>query len=159
MGLRLPLDSQPWAKSSDLPWVHPPDQTQPFAPLPPRTDEEKQRRLRIGYVSADFHQHATCILMAEMLEHHDRERFENPEEINFHRERNAHIAFGFGPHSCLGQNITEIETVAFLKAVLPEIATWRFADEPEIVWVDEPLADGSTTHYLDKFKAIRIALS
>ncbi len=49
---------------------------QPFAPLPPRTAEEKQRRLRIGYVSADFHQHATCILMAEMLEHHDRERYE-----------------------------------------------------------------------------------
>ncbi len=34
------------------------------------------RRLRVGYVSADFHQHATCILMAEMLEQHDRERFE-----------------------------------------------------------------------------------
>ncbi len=35
LGYRLPLDSQPWAKASDLPWVHPPDQTQPFAPLPP----------------------------------------------------------------------------------------------------------------------------
>jgi len=34
MGYRLPLDSQPWAKDTDLPWVHPPDQTQPFAPLP-----------------------------------------------------------------------------------------------------------------------------
>ncbi|HWH83166.1 MAG TPA: transglutaminase family protein, partial [Burkholderiaceae bacterium] len=35
MGYRLPLDSQPWAKDSDLPWIHPVDQTQPFAPLPP----------------------------------------------------------------------------------------------------------------------------
>ena len=34
------------------------------------------RRLKLGYLSADFHEHATCILMAEMLEHHDRERFE-----------------------------------------------------------------------------------
>ena len=34
MGYRLPLDSQPWAKDSDLPWIHPPDQTQAFAPLP-----------------------------------------------------------------------------------------------------------------------------
>ncbi len=42
MGYRLPLDSQPWAKDSDLPWVHPPDQTQPFAPLPP------YRRLRFS---------------------------------------------------------------------------------------------------------------
>ena len=35
MGYRLPLDSQPWAKDSDLPWVYPPDQTQAYAPLPP----------------------------------------------------------------------------------------------------------------------------
>ncbi len=35
-----------------------------------------KRRLRIGYVSCDFHEHATSILMAEMLEQHDRERFE-----------------------------------------------------------------------------------
>jgi len=42
MGYRLPLDSLPWAKSEDLPWVHPPDQTQPFAPLPP------YRRLRFA---------------------------------------------------------------------------------------------------------------
>ena len=42
MGYRLPLDSQPWAKDGDLPWVHPPDQTQAFAPLPP------YRRLRFS---------------------------------------------------------------------------------------------------------------
>jgi len=42
MGYRLPLDSQPWAKDSDLPWVYPPDQTQPFVPLPP------YRRLRFA---------------------------------------------------------------------------------------------------------------
>jgi uncharacterized protein (DUF2126 family) len=35
MGYRLPLDSQPWARATDFPWVHPPDPTQRFAPLPP----------------------------------------------------------------------------------------------------------------------------
>jgi hypothetical protein len=33
-------------------------------------------RLRIGYLSADFHQHATSQLMAQMLECHDRSAFE-----------------------------------------------------------------------------------
>ncbi len=47
MGYRLPLDSQPWAKDSDLPWVHPPDQSQPFAPLPP------YRRLRYAMGAAE----------------------------------------------------------------------------------------------------------
>ena len=40
MGYRLPLDSQPWAAAADYPWVHLPDPTQPFPPLPP------YRRLR-----------------------------------------------------------------------------------------------------------------
>jgi protein O-GlcNAc transferase len=33
-------------------------------------------RLRIAYLSADFHQHATAYLMAELFEVHDRRRFE-----------------------------------------------------------------------------------
>ncbi len=34
------------------------------------------RRLRVGYLSADFYQHATTTLIAELLELHDRSRFE-----------------------------------------------------------------------------------
>ena len=34
------------------------------------------KRLRVGYLSADLHEHATAYLMAEAFEHHDRERFE-----------------------------------------------------------------------------------
>lgn len=33
-------------------------------------------RIRIGYVSADFHQHATCVLMCEVFERTDRSQFE-----------------------------------------------------------------------------------
>lgn len=99
------------------------------------------------------------VLLGFVSANHDPERFESPSVIDFERERNAHIAFGFGPHSCLGQNITEIETIAFLKAILPEIDGWKFDSAPEIVWVDEELADGSTTNYLDKFKSIKITVN
>lgn len=34
------------------------------------------KRMRVGYLSSDFHQHATCVLMCEVFEHHDRDRFE-----------------------------------------------------------------------------------
>jgi predicted O-linked N-acetylglucosamine transferase (SPINDLY family) len=37
---------------------------------------EKSNRLRLGYFSADFHNHATSYLMAELFELHDRSRFE-----------------------------------------------------------------------------------
>ncbi len=33
-------------------------------------------RIRVAYLSADFHEHATAYLMAELFEHHDRARFE-----------------------------------------------------------------------------------
>lgn len=33
-------------------------------------------KIRVGYLSADFHSHATAFLMAEMFEKHDRSRFE-----------------------------------------------------------------------------------
>jgi len=34
LGLRLPLDSQPWAKDTDYPWIHAADPTQDLPPLP-----------------------------------------------------------------------------------------------------------------------------
>ncbi len=47
-------------------------------PFPPRASDWRPggRRLRVGYLSSDFHQHATSILIAEMLEQHDRAHFE-----------------------------------------------------------------------------------
>jgi predicted O-linked N-acetylglucosamine transferase (SPINDLY family) len=55
-----------------------------LATLPPRTPPRPGPRLRIGYFSADFHDHATGYLIAEMLELHDRQAFEV-------------TAFSFGP--------------------------------------------------------------
>lgn len=44
--------------------------------LPPSPERDDSSRLRIGYLSADFHEHATAYLTAAVFEHHDRERFE-----------------------------------------------------------------------------------
>lgn len=41
-----------------------------------RGERYNHDRIRIGYLSADFHQHATSQLMAGVFEHHDRTRFE-----------------------------------------------------------------------------------
>jgi protein O-GlcNAc transferase len=42
----------------------------------PRSVAVNGARIRIGYLSGDFHQHATAHLMAELFERHDRGRFE-----------------------------------------------------------------------------------
>jgi predicted O-linked N-acetylglucosamine transferase (SPINDLY family) len=36
----------------------------------------RRARIRLGYLSGDFHQHATAQLMAELFERHNRDRFE-----------------------------------------------------------------------------------
>ncbi|MFI4867363.1 MAG: DUF2126 domain-containing protein [Steroidobacterales bacterium] len=44
MGYRLPLDSQPWVRHSDYPYVHAPDPTQSYAPLPRYAQVQQQLR-------------------------------------------------------------------------------------------------------------------
>jgi predicted O-linked N-acetylglucosamine transferase (SPINDLY family) len=41
-----------------------------------RSTPKKGEKIRVGYLSADFHDHATAYLMAEVFERHDRQAFE-----------------------------------------------------------------------------------
>ncbi len=52
--------------------------------LGPIKKHPRRPKIRLGYFSADFHNHATAYLMAELFELHDKEKFEL-------------IAFSFGP--------------------------------------------------------------
>jgi protein O-GlcNAc transferase len=45
-------------------------------PVPARTARKPGERIRVGYMSSDFRNHATMHLMAGLLEEHDHERFE-----------------------------------------------------------------------------------
>lgn len=48
----------------------------PSAPLPARPVSDSSGRIRLGYFSADFHNHATMYLISQVFAHHDRGRFE-----------------------------------------------------------------------------------
>jgi protein O-GlcNAc transferase len=54
--------------------------------LGPITKHPRHSKIRLGYFSADFHNHATAYLMAELFERHDKDKFEL-------------IAFSFGPET------------------------------------------------------------
>ncbi|QCN96866.1 glycosyltransferase (plasmid) [Azospirillum argentinense] len=50
--------------------------TQGIAAMPAGCDAGPRGRLRVGYLSADYHEHATAALIAELIERHDRNRVE-----------------------------------------------------------------------------------
>jgi predicted O-linked N-acetylglucosamine transferase (SPINDLY family) len=52
--------------------------------IPALNKYSSHQKIRLGYFSADFHDHATMHLIAELFEHHDKSQFEI-------------IAFSFGP--------------------------------------------------------------
>lgn len=53
------------------------DRMYPLSPSPLWSGERYHHdRIRVAYLSADFHSHATAYLMAELFERHDRDQFE-----------------------------------------------------------------------------------
>ncbi|PPK71090.1 cytochrome P450 [Actinokineospora auranticolor] len=63
---------------------------------------------------------------------HDPAAFPDPDTFDVHRDARHHVAFGYGPHQCLGQNLArlELETVfATLFRRVPTLALATPADE------------------------------
>jgi len=57
----------------------------------------------------------------------DPEVFPEPNTIDFTRGARNHVAFGFGPHQCLGQNLARLELEIVLEAVVRRLPTLRLA--------------------------------
>jgi cytochrome P450 len=57
----------------------------------------------------------------------DPAKFENPDTVDLSREDNAHIAFGDGPHQCLGQPLARLEMEIAITTVLRRMPNLRIA--------------------------------
>jgi cytochrome P450 len=65
----------------------------------------------------------------------DESVFTNPDELDFHRPKSRHLAFGDWIHVCLGQYLARIETRAAILALLNEFPAFDLAvREDEIVY-------------------------
>jgi cytochrome P450 len=61
----------------------------------------------------------------------DPAAFDRPETLDLARDPNPHIAFGTGPHGCLGQHIARIEIDAMLREVLTRMSGFEVVQPPE----------------------------
>ncbi|HEY0833504.1 MAG TPA: glycosyltransferase, partial [Azospirillum sp.] len=116
--------------------------TRGVVPLPPVPVGGARERLRIGYLSADFHEHATAALIAELIERHDRARVEvvgysyGPDDGGALRARLARgfdrfVDLGAEPHEAAARRIRAdgVDILVDLKGhtqnARPEIAAFR----------------------------------
>jgi len=58
----------------------------------------------------------------------DERVFDHPNEFDVHREKNRHMAFGFGIHSCVGAPLARLEGEIALKTLLPRIERVELLD-------------------------------
>jgi cytochrome P450 len=73
----------------------------------------------------------------------DPAAFEAPETLDLARDPNPHIAFGTGPHGCLGQHIARIEIDAMLREVLTRMTDFELPQPPE--WLPSNFISGPKT--------------
>jgi cytochrome P450 len=70
----------------------------------------------------------------------DPDQFENPETLELARAPNAHVAFGGGPHVCLGQHLARIEIDAILREVLTRMDDFEVPAPPR--WLASTFISG-----------------
>lgn len=69
----------------------------------------------------------SVVLALSTTANRDPDIFPEPDKIDFTRGARNHVAFGFGPHQCLGQNVARLELEVVLAAVIRRIPTLRLA--------------------------------
>ncbi|RZT85837.1 cytochrome P450 [Pseudonocardia sediminis] len=72
-----------------------------------------------------------AVLVSTNAANRDPEVFDDPEELRLDREPGSHVAFGFGPHFCLGASLARMELQTVLRALVTRLPTLDFGGEPE----------------------------
>jgi cytochrome P450 len=65
----------------------------------------------------------------------DETVFPDPDSVILDRDPNRHLAFGVGPHRCLGSHLAKTVLKVSLQQLVPVLAEWRVADENAVQWV------------------------
>ena len=76
-----------------------------------------------------LHQGEKIILLFESA-NFDEKVFEDPETFNIERYPNNHLAFGFGTHFCLGNQLARLELSIMQTRLLQRIPDMRLASMP-----------------------------
>jgi cytochrome P450 len=83
------------------------------------------------YVAADVEFHGetvpagSAILFIAAAANRDERRFTDPDRFDIHRQVGNQLAFGLGPHYCLGAALARLEARVALEEILKRFPTWE----------------------------------
>ncbi|MFF7970069.1 cytochrome P450 [Streptomyces sp. NPDC007905] len=80
------------------------------------------------------------VLFATSVINRDAAQYDDPDTLDFHRSARHHVAFGFGIHQCLGQNLARAELEIALGTLLRRLPGLRLAAPAD----DIPFKPGDT---------------
>jgi cytochrome P450 len=84
------------------------------------------------------------VITMNLAANHDPDAFVDPDKVDLGRGARNHIAFGYGAHQCLGQNLARVELEVVFNTLISRIPTLRVA-----VPLDElPVKDDATIYGL-----------
>ena len=72
------------------------------------------------------------ILLSYHSASRDEDVYPNPNEFDIDRPRGKQIAFGSGPHVCLGQHLGRLEMKLFWEELIPRLKSVKLAGEPRL---------------------------
>lgn len=72
------------------------------------------------------------VLLSYASANFDEDQFDHPEIFDVTRSPNKHLAFGFGPHFCLGAQLARLEMRTLFTELLRRVGPIELAGEPEL---------------------------
>ena len=85
----------------------------------------EDRYVQISFISGNF----------------DETVFENPYKLDIRRERIPHVSFGFGPHTCIGNHVSEIEARVLIETLLASGLKWEVSESSKINFYPGAMAE------------------
>lgn len=83
----------------------------------------------------------TAVILSYHAADRDPDRFPEPHALDLRRDAGGHLAFGHGPHLCLGRQLARVELRVALPALLARFPTLRLAVPAEEVRLRPETAD------------------
>ncbi|VFB19994.1 cytochrome P450 [Pseudomonas fragi] len=73
------------------------------------------------------------LLLSYPSANRDPRVFERPDDFSIMRTPNNHLAFGNGPHMCIGQHLAKLDMRILFDALLPRLRSVELAGEPRLL--------------------------